>query len=137
MLYTDGLVERRREPLDKGIARAADLVQENRASRAGGLADEIMSRLAPSDGYQDDVALLLYRQPAPLEVELAAEASELAATRAELRGWLARAGVDPEQTLKVLIAAGEALTNAIEHGHRQHAGGTIRLRATAAADRLQ
>ena len=30
LLYTDGLVERRREPLDTGIARAADLVQENR-----------------------------------------------------------------------------------------------------------
>ena len=137
LLYTDGLVERRREPLDKGIARAADLVQENRDTGLDDLARQVMSRLAPGGGYQDDVALLLYRQPAPLEVEFPAEASHLAPTRAALRGWLARAGVDPDQTLKVLIAAGEALANAIEHGHRQRTEGTISLRATALADRLQ
>ena len=107
LLYTDGLVERRREALDAGIARAADLVQENRDTGLDDLAREVMSRLAPSSGYQDDVALLLYRQPAPLEIEFPAEASYLAPTRAALRGWLTRAGVDPDQTLKVLIAAGE------------------------------
>jgi anti-sigma regulatory factor (Ser/Thr protein kinase) len=50
---------------------------------------------------------------------------------------LDRAGVNADQSLEVLIAAGEALANAIEHGHRHHAEGTIRLRATALADRLQ
>ncbi len=137
LLYTDGLVERRREALDTGIARAADLVQENRDSGLDDLARQVMSRLAPSDGYQDDVALLLYRQPAPLEVDFPAEASYLTETRAALRDWLDRAGVDADQSLKVLIAAGEALANAIEHGHRHHAEGTISLRATALADRLQ
>jgi anti-sigma regulatory factor (Ser/Thr protein kinase) len=34
-----------------------------------------------------------------------------------LRSWLARARVDPGQTMKVLIAAGEAVATAIEHGH--------------------
>ena len=130
-------MERRREALDAGIARAADLVQENRDTGLDDLAREVMSRLAPSGGYQDDVALLLYRQPAPLEVEFPAEASYLAETRAALKDWLGRAGVDDDQTLKVLIAAGEALANAIEHGHRHHAEGTISLRATALADRLQ
>ncbi len=137
LLYTDGLVERRREALDAGIARAADLVQENRDTGIDDLAREVMSRLAPTGGYQDDVALLLYRQPAPLEVEFPAEASYLAETRAALKDWLGRAGVDADQTLKVLIAAGEALANAIEHGHRHHTEGTINLRATALADRLQ
>ena len=136
LLYTDGLIERRREPLDKGIRRATDLVQDNRDTALEGLADEIMSRLAPSDGYQDDVALLLYRQPAPLEVEIAADPSELAPTRAALRGWLTRAGLDSEQTLDVLIAVGEAVANSIEHGHREHLEGTVSLRATAVADRL-
>ncbi len=137
LLYTDGLVERRREALDAGIARAADLVQENRDTGLDDLAREVMSRLAPSDGYQDDVALVLYRQPAPLEVEFPAEASYLTETRAALKDWLSRAGVDADQSLKVLIAAGEALANAIEHGHRHHTEGTISLRATALADRLQ
>ncbi|RDH79652.1 response regulator [Mycolicibacterium moriokaense] len=136
LLYTDGLVERRREPLDTGIARAADLVQENRDTGLDDLARQVMSRLAPAGGYQDDVALLLYRQPAPLEVEFPAEASQLAGTRAALRDWLDRAGVDADQTLKVLIATGEALANAIEHGHRDDHDGTVSLRATALADRL-
>jgi anti-sigma regulatory factor (Ser/Thr protein kinase) len=97
---------------------------------------QVMSRLAPGNGYQDDVALLLYRQPGPLEVELPAEASHLASTRAALKGWLSAAGVDADQTLKVLIATGEALANAIEHGHRLPTPGTISLRATALADRV-
>ncbi len=137
LLYTDGLVERRREPLDTGIARAADLVQENRDDRSGRSGRQVMSRLAPGGGYQDDVALLLYRQPAPLEMEFPPEASHLAETRAALREWLVRAGVDADQTLKVLIAVGEALANAIEHGHRHHTEGNVSLRASAMADRLQ
>ena len=68
LLYTDGLVERRRIPLEDGISRAAAVVQDGRASTLDDLADQIMSRLAPSGGYQDDVALLLYRHPAPLEL---------------------------------------------------------------------
>jgi PAS domain S-box-containing protein len=136
LLYTDGLVERRREPLDTGIARAADLIQRNRSSALDDLAMQVMSRLAPGGGYQDDVALLLYRQPAPLEVEFPPEASHLASTRAVLKGWLSRVGMDSDQSLKVLIATGEALANAIEHGHRQLTEGTINLRAIAFADRV-
>jgi PAS domain S-box-containing protein len=136
MLYTDGLVERRRESLDVGIARAADLVQANRATALDDLASAMMSELAPRGGYQDDVALLVYRQPGPLEVHLAADPNALAPTRAALRGWLDRAGLDDEQSLNVLIAAGEALANAIEHGHREVAGDKIHLSAVAAADQL-
>ena len=136
LLYTDGLVERRRESLDTGIARAVDLVQQNRTSSLDDLAMQVMSRLAPGGGYQDDVALLLYRQPAPLEIDFPAEASHLAATRAALKRWLSRAGVDADLTLKVLIATGEALANAIEHGHRQPTEGNIYLRAIALADRV-
>ncbi len=137
LLYTDGLVERRRHPLDQGIARAADLVQDGRESALDDLASQIMFRLAPTGGYQDDVALLLYRQPAPLEVDIPADASHLAGAREALRSWLARAGVNPDQNLNVLIAAGEAVTNAIEHGHRDDSGGVVNLRATTLVDRLQ
>lgn len=136
LLYTDGLVERRREPLDAGIARAVDLVQENRGSALDDLALQVMSRLAPGGGYQDDVAVLLYRQPAPLEVEFPAEASHLAPTRAALKGWLSQVGMDADEILKVLIATGEALANAIEHGHRRPTDGRISLRAIALADRV-
>ena len=96
-----------------------------------------MSDLAPSGGYQDDVVLLLYRHPAPLELEFPADVSHLAPTRTALRSWLTRARVDPDQTMDVLIAAGEAVANAIEHGHRHSPEGTISLAATALVDRVQ
>jgi len=137
LLYTDGLVERRRSALDDGIARISVLLRDGRGTILDELANQIMSRLAPSGGYQDDVALLLYRHPAPLELEFPANVSQLAPTRAALRSWLMRARVDPVQTHDMVIAAGEAVANAIEHGHRHSPAGVISLRVTALSDRVQ
>lgn len=137
VLYTDGLVERRRIAMEDGIFRVAGLVQDGRASTLDVLADQIMSGLAPSGGYQDDVVLLLYRDPAPLELTFPAHSDHLAPTRAALRRWLVRARVTPEVTMNVVIAAGEAVANAIEHGHRDGGEGTISLTATAQPDQVQ
>jgi serine phosphatase RsbU (regulator of sigma subunit) len=136
LLYTDGLVERRRSALDDGIARVCDLLQEGRSSALEHLANQIMSGLAPRGGYQDDVALLLYRHPAPLQLDFPADVNQLADSRAALRSWLTRAEVTPEQVHDVLIAAGEAVANAIEHGHRDKPNGVISLRAIALANRV-
>jgi anti-sigma regulatory factor (Ser/Thr protein kinase) len=137
LLYTDGLVERRGGSIDDGMALAADLVRDGRSGLLDDVADELMSRLEPAGGYPDDVAILLYRQPAPLAMNFALDASDLAPGRAALRSWLTKAGVDPGQIQDVLIAAGEAVANAIEHGHRDRPEGTISLRATAVGDGLQ
>ena len=137
LLYTDGLVERRRQSLDDGIGRACDVMREDGALDLDKLADQIMSRLAPPGGYQDDIALLLYRHPAPLELSFPADPNHLAPTRNALRRWLAAVGMDPDHTQDVLVAAGEAVTNAIEHGHRDSHGGTISLRATFVVDQVQ
>ena len=96
-----------------------------------------MVGLAPPNGYRDDVALLVYRHPAPLDITFPADANHLAPTRAALREWLAAVGIDQEKAQEVLVAAGEAVTNAIEHGHRNEHDGTINLRATSVADQLQ
>lgn len=137
LLYTDGLVERRGHSLDDGVTRAADLVQSGRSQTLEEVADRLMFQLEPGGGYPDDVAMLLYRQPAPFSLEFAADASYLADSRNALRSWLTRAGVEPNQIQDVLIATGEAVANAIEHGHRDRPTGTVSLRATAIVDRLQ
>ncbi|WP_041782070.1 SpoIIE family protein phosphatase [Mycolicibacterium chubuense] len=137
LLYTDGLVERRRVALEDGMSRAAELVEDRRGAALDALADQIMSGLAPAGGYQDDVVLLLYRHPGPLELEFPADVSHLAPARTALRTWLTRARVAPEKAVDVLVAAGEAVANAIEHGHRRTSGGTIRLEATALVDHVQ
>jgi serine phosphatase RsbU (regulator of sigma subunit)/anti-sigma regulatory factor (Ser/Thr protein kinase) len=137
LLYTDGLIERRRQSLTTGIDRVTGTVQRGRDSALEDLAADVMDSMAPDGGYDDDVALLLYRHPGPLELDFPAEADRLAPVRSALRGWLARAGIDPTTTQNVLVAAGEACANAIEHGHRHLPRGRIRLRAAATADNLQ
>ncbi|HEY3996028.1 MAG TPA: SpoIIE family protein phosphatase [Mycobacterium sp.] len=137
LLYTDGLVERRRVALEHGISRAAGLVQDGRDSTLDELADQIMSGLAPGGGYQDDVVLLLYRHPAPLELQFRADVGQLAPARDALRSWLTQVQVGADQAMDVLVAAGEAVANAIEHGHRHSPGGMISLGATTLVDRLQ
>ncbi|MHA7649000.1 SpoIIE family protein phosphatase [Mycobacterium sp. ML4] len=137
LLYTDGLVERRGHTLDDGMARAAGLVHSGRSNSLEEVADRLMSQLEPGGGYPDDVAMLLYRQPAPLSLEFAAEPGNLADSRNALRGWLTRAGIEADQIQDVLIAAGEAVANAIEHGHRDQRAGTVSVRATAIVDRLK
>ncbi|BDX35046.1 histidine kinase [Mycobacterium antarcticum] len=137
LLYTDGLVERRGTSLDDGMDLAADVVRGGRSSTLDDLADHLMSGLEPPGGYPDDVALLLYRQPVPLATSFAPAVNQLAPSRDALRAWLTQAGVEPAQINDVLTATGEAVSNAIEHGHRDRPDGTISLQAAASADRLQ
>jgi PAS domain S-box-containing protein len=136
LLYTDGLIERRRQPLTVGIDRVAAVVQEGRGTGLEDLATGVMTGMAPEAGFDDDVALLLYRHPGPLEIEFPAEAERLSPVRSALRAWLARCGIDTTTAQNILVAAGEACANAIEHGHRFRPGGQIRLRAAATADDL-
>ncbi|MFI5495964.1 SpoIIE family protein phosphatase [Actinoplanes sp. NPDC051859] len=136
LLYTDGLVERRRQPLTAGIDRVTAAVRKGRSAPLEELAGEVMASMAPAGGYDDDVALLLYRHPGPLELDFPAEATRLAPVRSALRGWLRRCGVDTTTAQNVLVAAGEACANAIEHGHRHTPGGRVRLRAAATAAHL-
>jgi anti-sigma regulatory factor (Ser/Thr protein kinase) len=136
-LYTDGLVERRRIPLEDGIARVADHIDRGGGGTLDSLADQIMAGLAPAGGYQDDVVLLLHRYPAPLELHFPAQLDQLGPARWALRDWLSHAGVSAEQTMDVLVAVGEAVSNAIEHGHRDAPGGIVTVQATALVDRLQ
>jgi PAS domain S-box-containing protein len=131
LLYTDGLIERRRQPLTAGIDKVAAVVQEGRATALEDLASGVMSDMAPETGFDDDVALLLYRHPGPLEIEFPAEAARLSPVRSALRTWLARCGIDTTTAQNVLVAAGEACANAIEHGHRFSTERRIYLRAAA------
>ncbi len=137
LLYTDGLVERRRRPLSAGIDQASAALQDGRDTSVDDLATHVMSRLAPADGYDDDVALLLYRHPAPLEMSFPAESSQLAPVRKTLRDWLGQCDLPPATVQSILVAAGEACANAIEHGHRDAPGDAIRFRAEAYVDNVR
>ncbi|MBX9640763.1 MAG: SpoIIE family protein phosphatase [Mycobacteriaceae bacterium] len=117
LLYTDGLVERRGEPLDVGIARAGTALIRHRHLDPQGVCDHVMRLLTPLDGYADDVAMLLYRQPPEaLHLEVPALPAVLADLRTRLRNWLTSAGVGSDTIGDTTLAVGEATANTIEHG---------------------
>ena len=62
LLYTDGLVERRGEVLDEGIARAGRALAAHRGLAPDDMAERLLRELL-LPGHDDDIAFLLYRQP--------------------------------------------------------------------------
>ncbi|MGW1168975.1 PP2C family protein-serine/threonine phosphatase [Streptomyces sp. NPDC002550] len=60
-LYTDGLIERRCEDIDIGLARLADALTRHQAADAGALADALLSDLLLPGGVTDDTALVIVR----------------------------------------------------------------------------
>ncbi|MGW0162605.1 SpoIIE family protein phosphatase [Mycobacterium sp. NPDC003323] len=136
-IYTDGLVERRRESLDDGIARAGELLRDaSSIEPADELADHLIAAMTPPEGYSDDVAVLLYRHPGPLHISVPADVGQLATTRDALRIWLTRNAVNAEQVQDLLVAVGEAIANSIEHGHRGGRVGTVTLTGYVSGDNV-
>jgi PAS domain S-box-containing protein len=116
LLYTDGLVERRWQSIDIGIDAAARVLRFGQDVGVRTLADRVMGGLAPEDGFDDDVAVLLYRGPPPLRIEFPADAAQLSPVRHELRTWLTRLRLDQDLVDDVVMAVGEAAANSVEHG---------------------
>ncbi len=61
VLYTDGLIERRREDIDTGLARLADSLTRHRSTDPETLADAVLRELLPPGGATDDTALVIVR----------------------------------------------------------------------------
>jgi serine phosphatase RsbU (regulator of sigma subunit)/anti-sigma regulatory factor (Ser/Thr protein kinase)/uncharacterized protein YigA (DUF484 family) len=118
VVYTDGLVERREEPLDRGLERLAEMASRVRGGSLTEIADGLLEIVA--EDRHDDVALLTIGPRRPVEVfrrTFPADAHELATMRAELRAWLERSGLPAETREDVVLACTEAATNAIEHAY--------------------
>jgi anti-sigma regulatory factor (Ser/Thr protein kinase) len=115
VLYTDGLVERRDEAIERSIARLAATAVGDSTS-----AEALCERLASgADSRQDDVAVLVARRTnsARLELRVAAVPDSLAAMRRSLRSWLLGAGADEDLAYDIIVAVGEAAANAVEHAY--------------------
>jgi PAS domain S-box-containing protein len=131
LLYTDGLIERRRESLRVGIERAAAALDRYRHRHPDYVADHLMTDLAPPSGFDDDVAVLLYRHPpSSLTLRSPARPASLALIRDRLRRWLPAAAINADTAEEVLLAVGEAAANATEHA-TQDATHQVELTVTA------
>jgi PAS domain S-box-containing protein len=59
VLFTDGLIERRRRDIDEGLARLRDVAAHNAGLRAEALADAILREMLADEAPADDVALVV------------------------------------------------------------------------------
>jgi len=117
VLYTDGLIERRGEHLDTGMAMIAEAAAEG-PLEAGALCDRLLAAAVPTGATSDDVALLtLCHVPlgTRLELDMPSQPSALGSLRGLLRRWLAQIDASDADVHAIVMAASEACTNAIEH----------------------
>jgi PAS domain S-box-containing protein len=128
MLYTDGLVERRDISLDDGIAHLSATVASGQHLTVDSVADAALSELAPPGGYDDDIAIVVYRRPyAPLLIDQVITADDLSDIRHQLASWLQSAAVPDEQVADIVLSVNEACANSIEHGYRDRKPGKVRI----------
>ena len=131
LLYTDGLVERRAEPIDAGIARVVEVLAQTIELPIDAVADAMLDKLAPTIGYDDDVAIVLYRHPgSALLIENEAIPARLAGVRHELAEWLRSARVPDSLVADIVLVVNEACSNSVEHAYRGQDPGTMRIEAT-------
>ncbi|PVY96510.1 ATP-binding protein [Actinomycetospora cinnamomea] len=132
VLYTDGLVERRGESLDDGLARLAEAAQRHRDAGPEPLASALLADLG---GRSDDVALVVARLlPPPLEMHLPAQPESLSLLRRRVARW-ARVAALPAVALDDLqLALGESATNAVEHAYQDVEPGVVDVRLARCAD---
>lgn len=142
VLYTDGLVERRRASLREGLDRLGRVGSEA-ASATGatgaqgatdaqgaasvapvdleGLCDRLLTAMLDGGDLADDVALLVVRPlslaGSPLVVRLPAEARMLVQARGTLRRWLREWEVPQREIDEILVACGEACANVVQHAY--------------------
>jgi PAS domain S-box-containing protein len=128
MLYTDGLVERRDVALDDRIAHLGATVERGLNLTADDVADAALSEMAPPAGYDDDIAIVVYRRPyQPLAIHRTVNAHQLGVLRHQLSGWLRGAGVAEERVADIVLAVNEAVANSIEHGYQGRKLGKVRV----------
>jgi PAS domain S-box-containing protein len=127
VLYSDGLVERRREPLHVGLDRLRGSALRHRAEPVGTLGDLLIDDLTAGVETEDDVVVLCVRfdPGCSFSRTLVADPSQLAVLRGEIRGWVLRSGLTDADARDLLLAVGEACANAVEHAYLDRTDGTF------------
>ncbi|WP_029113412.1 SpoIIE family protein phosphatase [Mycobacterium sp. URHB0044] len=126
ILFTDGLVERRDSSIDAGLEQVAEVLNDTLGLTAESVADEVLREMAPAEGYDDDVAIVVYRDlHAPLRFELPAEAERLSEVRQRLWSWLRAVAIPDELASDIVLVVNEAATNCVEHAYVDSVAGIM------------
>ncbi|MDQ3764324.1 MAG: SpoIIE family protein phosphatase [Actinomycetota bacterium] len=124
LMFTDGLIERRGEPLDDGMDRLASCAEQLSQHEPDALLAQLLPGILDDAAPADDIAVVAARLiPAPLAQRLPAIPTHLPRVRRALRAWAAAAGLPDDLTADVQVAFGEAAANAVEHAYPAEAPG--------------
>ncbi|MCA1834955.1 MAG: SpoIIE family protein phosphatase [Actinobacteria bacterium] len=126
--YTDGVVDNRGVSLDVGLERLRKLVE---AGPVDALCRKVVAQLVDVELPGDDAAVLAVRRQdsgevGPLDLVLPALPWSLRDIRLAVRRWLSAVGASPRAVADLLVAIGEACSNAIEHAYGP-GGGSVTL----------
>lgn len=137
LLYSDGLIERREQPLDRGFAVLAGAAAHALASDVDSLADSVLRHCAPQQEQPDDVALLVARRQSTKSVRITipADARALGRVRRDIRRWATLHHVDTDALDNLLVCVGEAASNSIQHAYGLDPG-NIQIDATVDGNEL-
>ena len=135
LLYTDGLVERRREAINVGLQR----LREALAGADGDIemvCDHVLTQTVGDQASHDDVALLAVRLlgtgPGPLSLTLPATPASVPLARHRLGAWLSANAPELDRIGRsdLELAWSEACTNVVRHAY-----GPVDASFTADAER--
>ncbi|MGH3097386.1 MAG: SpoIIE family protein phosphatase [Streptosporangiales bacterium] len=147
LLYSDGLIECPGRTLQEGREALATVAADAAANRVlpTGAAPtpaervcQLTVELLTRTGYADDVTTIAaQRLPTPLApfmMRLANDPASLGQVREAFAGWLDDLGATADDRFGWELAAGEAVSNAIEHAYPGGEVGTVRFEAELHSD---
>ncbi len=141
VMYTDGLIERRGELLDDGLSRLAHTLERSWMLPTANLVAEIVRDMAvDTPGMHDDVAILAVRTCCATTRVFAdvidSQPAAISDARMRFRAWLAGASIAEDTAEALVLATGEAVANAVQHGNRLERGRYVTVEACAGDDEL-
>ncbi|GAA1606579.1 SpoIIE family protein phosphatase [Actinoplanes couchii] len=116
LLYTDGLIEDRRQAIDDGLSElTADVAKPT--EHVDDMLDALMTKATRRGPRRDDIALVALEvtEPREFELRLPSEAGKLIVLRRRLEDFLAAHQVPDEDAFDLIVAVSEAAANAVEH----------------------
>ncbi len=122
LLFTDGLVERRGEPITDSFDRLLDALAEAPAE-VELLCEHVLRQTATEQGRDDDVAVLAVQlvdaSVGTLDLRLPATAQSVTLARHRLRDWLEENApeLDPVSRVDLEVAWSEACSNVVRHAY--------------------
>ena len=120
VFYTDGLVESRAGSVESGLLRLREIAGQAPVGLEE-TCEHLLDGMLRGQAPRDDVALLVVTPTAligdQLELTMPTNMTELAGLRRAVGRWLAEVGAGQDEAFEIMVACGEAATNAIEHAY--------------------